>query len=83
MLARGARTLIAECTFLKDGELAARASKHMTAAEAGRAAAECGVERLALVHLGNERVIAAARDEAAAMFGGDILIPSDRDTLEV
>lgn len=83
VLAMGARTLITECTFLREGEMAARASRHMTAAEAGQAAADCGVERLALVHLGNDRVIAGARAEAAAAFAGAILIPSDGDALEV
>ncbi len=83
VLAKGARTLITECTFLKDGEAVARASRHMTAAEAGEAAADCGVGRLALVHLGNDMVIAGARDEAAAAFGGEIVIPSDGDLLEV
>ncbi len=82
-LARGARTLIAESTYLHAWETAARASKHMTALEAGQQAALCGVERLALVHLGTEHVIAAAGAEAAQAFSGEIQVPQDGDTLSL
>jgi ribonuclease Z len=82
-LGRGARTLITESTYLHGHELAARASKHMTALEAGQQAAECGVERLALVHLGAEQVIAAAGAEAAGAFTGEIVVPNDGDTLDL
>jgi ribonuclease Z len=80
-LGGGARTLIAECTYLHDHELAARASRHLTALEAGQQAAACGVARLALVHLGGDRVIAGAAAEAAQAFAGEIIIPEDGDTL--
>ena len=82
-LARGARTLITESTYLQGWELAARAAKHMTAYEAGQQAAECAVERLALVHLGGEQVIAAAGAEAAQVFGGEVIVPTDGDTLDL
>jgi len=82
-LGRGARALITECTYLAGWELAARAAKHMTADEAGQQAAECGVERLALVHLGGEPVIAAAGAEAARAFPGEIIVPHDGATLDL
>lgn len=80
-LGQGARTLITESTYLQGYELAARASKHMTAIEAGQQATECGVEQLVLVHLGAEQVIAAAGDEAGKVFSGEIIVPKDGDTL--
>jgi len=80
-LARGAQTLITECTFLHAGEPAARASRHLTALEAGQQAANCGVERLVLVHLGGDKVIGGAAAEAGRAFSGSILVPNDGDVL--
>ncbi len=80
---RGARMLITECTFLRTHEAAARASKHMTAFEAGQQAAICGVETLALVHLGGGWSVDEARNEVAASFSGSVLIPADGDIVEV
>ena len=57
------------------------AAKHMTAYEAGQQATECGVERLTLVHLGTEQVIAAAGAEAAQVFSGEVIVPKDGDIL--
>ncbi len=81
-LARGAHTLISECTFLRGAEAAARVSKHTTAFEAGQEATACGVERLALVHIGGWP-IAEARAEVAAAFSGEILFPNDGDEIAV
>jgi ribonuclease BN (tRNA processing enzyme) len=81
-LARGAHTLISECTFLRGAEAAARVSKHTTAFEAGQEATACGVERLALVHIGGWS-IAEARAEVAAAFSGEILFPNDGDEIAV
>ncbi len=81
-LARGANTLISECTFLRGAEVAARVSKHTTAFEAGQEAAACGVERLALVHIGGWP-IAEARAEVAAAFAGEVLFPNDGDEIAV
>jgi ribonuclease BN (tRNA processing enzyme) len=84
-LARGAKALVTECTYLHEGVSAARFSKHMTALEAGQQAAACEVETLGLVHLG----VAAgwttdvARAESAQAFHGTILTPSDGDTLDL
>lgn len=81
-LARDAKLLIAECTYPAGMEAAARAAKHLTAAEAGQAATECGAERLALVHLGPWPTN-TLRDQAARAFPGAILIPDDLNSIEV
>ena len=81
-LGAGVRLLIAECTYPAGMEPAARAAKHLTAAEAGQAAAECGAERLALVHIGPWPT-GTIRAQAAAAFRGDILIPNDLDSVEI
>lgn len=81
-LGRGVRLLIAECTYPAGMESAARASKHLTAAEAGAAAAECDAGRLALVHRGpwpTETI----REQVSAAFSGEILIPDDLQTVEL
>lgn len=81
-LGRGARLLIAECTYPANMEAAARAAKHLTAAEAGQAGAECGVRELALVHLGpwpSDTI----RSQVARAFSGTILIPNDLDSIEM
>jgi ribonuclease BN (tRNA processing enzyme) len=84
-LGKGARVLVTECTYLNEGAKYARVSRHMTALEAGQQAAVCGVETLALVHLGVAAgwTTDAARDEAAQAFSGTILTPSDGDDLTV
>ncbi|HEX8733175.1 MAG TPA: MBL fold metallo-hydrolase [Ktedonobacterales bacterium] len=84
-LGRQARVLIAECTTLEKNVAMARAAKHLTALEAGQAAAECGAESLALVHLGVAEgwSAAMASAEAAGAFGGPIITPQDGDALEL
>lgn len=81
-LGRGVRLLIAECTYPAGMEAAARTARHLTAAEAGQAAAECGVERLALVHRGPWPPD-TIREQAASAFSGAILIPDDLQTVEL
>lgn len=84
-LGRQARALITECTTLEKNVAMARASKHLTALEAGQQAAECGAESLALVHLGVAEgwSAAMASAEAAGAFTGPIITPQDGDTLEL
>lgn len=82
-LARGARMLITECTFLHADEHHARSSKHTTAVEAGQAAATSSVATLALVHLGIGDAIDEARAEASQSYSGEILIPDDGYVLDV
>ncbi|RCW46260.1 RNAse Z [Halopolyspora algeriensis] len=77
-LADGADLLVIEATFLaEDGSLADEYA-HLTAAQAGRVAAECGVRKLVLTHFSQryphpERF----RDEAAEQFGGEIVLAED------
>jgi ribonuclease Z len=84
-LARGARVLITECTFLRGHEQLARMTKHSTAYEAGEEAAQSGVSILALVHLGEGEGWSAeeAQAQAGLAFSGRILLPHDLDTLQV
>jgi ribonuclease Z len=83
-LAGGAHTLVHEATFLAaaaDGP----APGHSTARDAGEAAARAGVEQLILVHFLEETVedgTAPAR-EAAAVFGGSVVVGEDLATYRV
>lgn len=82
-LGQGARTLVTECTYLNDGVNYARTSRHTTALEAGQQASACGVETLALVHLGvaGGWTPEAACAEAAQAFSGAIIAPHDGDEM--
>jgi ribonuclease Z len=80
-LSQGATSLITECTFLGAQEAQARTSRHLTAYEAGRLASECGAERLALVHQGAPAE--SLQSEAMEVFGGQVIVPADLDTLDV
>ncbi|MEV7229398.1 ribonuclease Z [Polymorphospora sp. NPDC051019] len=77
-LAEEADLLVIESTFLSvDAALAAEVG-HLTAAQAGRVAAESGVRRLVLTHFSQrypdpERFAAEAREE----FGGDLVVADD------
>ncbi|MBT8224529.1 MAG: ribonuclease Z [Dactylosporangium sp.] len=77
-LAEDADLLVIEATYLRaDADLAA-AHGHLTAAQAARVAAECGVRRLVLTHF-SQRYDDPARfhAEAASAFDGEILIAED------
>lgn len=81
-LGQGTRMLITECTYPRAWEAGARMSKHMTAPETGKEAANCGAQTLALVHRGpwpDEEIWA----EVAEHFAGTILLPKDGDAIEV
>jgi ribonuclease Z len=76
-LARGADTLIHDATFA-EGDTA-RVGTHSTAAQAGEVAAQAGVRRLILAHLGaahHDRVARLA-DEAAACFSGVVEVAEE------
>lgn len=86
ILARGARTLITECTFLADEVAMARLSKHLTAREVGEIAQESGAARLAIVHLGvgeAPNFLERVRHEIAENYSGQLIIPSDGEVLKV
>jgi ribonuclease Z len=83
-LADRADLLVMESTFLsKYFDLATRYG-HLTARQAARVAAECGVRRLVLTHF-SERYpdIERYRDEAADEFGGDLVSAEDLDRIPV
>ncbi|MET9065333.1 ribonuclease Z [Streptosporangium sandarakinum] len=79
-LAEGVDLLVIESTFLSsEADLAARYG-HLTAAQAGRVAAESGVRRLVLTHV-SERYDAADEprftEEARLAFDGEVVLAHD------
>lgn len=71
MLASGANTLLAEASFQGEDK---PAPHHLTAAEAGGIAQQAGVERLILTHLMPTLDPQQSITEAAAVFGGDVMV---------
>lgn len=77
-LAEGADLLVIESTFLDEDAALARDYGHLTAAQAARVAAECGVRRLVLTHFsGRYPDPTRFHDEAAAVFDGDLVVAED------
>ncbi|MFD4252726.1 ribonuclease Z [Amycolatopsis thermoflava] len=77
-LAEDADLLVIESTFLSADAALATEYGHLTAAQAGRVAAECGVRKLVLSHFSQRYPDPEAfRAEAAASFGGEIVVASD------
>jgi len=85
-LAEDADLLVIESTFLDAHARLATEYGHLTAAQAGKIAAECGVRRLVLTHF-SERYRAEEQprfaEEAAAAYGGDIVLARDLDRVPV
>lgn len=83
-LAVGADLLVIESTFLtEDVDLAARYG-HLTARQAGSVAAECGVRTLVLTHFSQRYADPGRfREEAAAVFDGEIVVAADLDVVPV
>lgn len=77
-LAEAADLLVIEATFLsQDSDLAASYG-HLTARQAARVAAECGVRRLVLTHFSQRYTdMRQYQDEAAEVFDGDLVIAED------
>ncbi|HUK64902.1 MAG TPA: MBL fold metallo-hydrolase [Dongiaceae bacterium] len=78
-LARGARTLIHEATFLERDRPLGHLAAHSSAAEAGQVAARAGVERLILTHVGSayHDDVEALAAEARKHFDGDVLVAEE------
>jgi len=77
-LAEGVDLLVIEATYLDADAGFADEYGHLTAAQAGRVAAACGVRRLVLTHFSQRYDDAAAFGaEAAAHFAGDIVVAED------
>lgn len=79
-LADGADLLVIEATYLEQHAGLAEQNLHLTAAQAARVAKEAGARTLLLTHF-SERYTAKDderfRDEAAAVFGGEIVLAED------
>jgi ribonuclease Z len=77
-LADGADLLVIESTFLDTEAGLARDYAHLTAGQAARVAAECGVRTLVLTHFsGRYTDPRLFHDEAAAVFDGEIVVAED------
>jgi len=78
-LARGARTLVHEATYLERDRKPGKVVAHSTGAEAGDIAARAGVERLILTHVGAEYHddAGALAAEARGRFGGAVEVAEE------
>ncbi len=83
-LADGADLLVIESTYLSSESELARRFGHLTARQAARVAAECGVRKLVLTHF-SQRYLEPERfyEEAAEEFSGEIVVASDLSRLSV
>ena len=83
--AENADLLIHDATFAADNADRARSTAHSTGGEAGDIAARAGVDRLALTHISSRYGADASpiKREAEAEFGGEVLLASDGQTLEI
>jgi ribonuclease Z len=77
-LADGADLLVIESTYLDADAALAAEHGHLTAAQAARVAAECGVRTLVLTHFSRRYDDPARfRAEAEAVFDGELVIAED------
>jgi ribonuclease Z len=83
-LADGVDLLLIEATFLEADAALATEYGHLTAGQAARVAAECGVRTLVLSHF-SQRYADAGRfgEEAAEWFDGEIVVAEDLMTVRV
>ena len=83
-LSENADTLVIESTFLAEDTSLARDFGHLTARQAARVAAECGVRQLVLTHF-SQRYPDPARflEEAKAEFDGEIVVAEDLERVRV
>jgi ribonuclease Z len=83
-LAEGADLLVIESTFLHEDRDLAHRYGHLTARQAGRVAAQCGVRTLVLSHFSQRYADPARfRAEAADVFAGDVVVAADLDRVPV
>jgi ribonuclease Z len=77
-LAEGADVLVIESTYLTEDEGLAVAHGHLTAGQAARVAAECGVGTLVLTHFSQRYDDPSRfRREAEAFFDGEVVVAED------
>ncbi|PRY49797.1 ribonuclease Z [Geodermatophilus tzadiensis] len=83
-LAEGADLLVVEATFLAEDAALAERHGHLTARQAARVAAECGVRRLVLSHFSQRyRDPRRLEDEARAEYDGDLVVAADLQRVPV
>jgi len=85
-LAADADMLVCEATFADADARLAHDYGHLTAGQAGRIAAEAGARLLVLTHFSQRyetRPADLLRGEAAAVFGGEIVVADDLDRIPV
>ncbi|MEU4801294.1 ribonuclease Z [Actinosynnema sp. NPDC023587] len=83
-LADGADLLVVESTYLHVDERLATGHGHLTAAQAARVAAECGVRKLVLTHFSQRYTDPALfHAEAAEVFSGEVVVAADLDRVPV
>ncbi len=85
-LAEGADLMVCESTFLASDAALAPEYGHLTATEAGQIAAQSGVRTLVLTHFSQRYAHEDPRrfaDEAASVFGGEIVVAGDLDRIPV
>jgi len=83
-LADGVDLLVIESTYLDIDAALAAANAHLTAAQAAKVAAECGVRRLVLTHFSQRyEDLTAFGEEAAKHFDGDVLVARDLTRVDV
>lgn len=80
-LAREADLLVAEASWQDDDQ--ARPPIHLTAREAGEAAAKAGARRLVLTHIRPYLDRERSREEAASAFDGDLLVGAEGQRQEL
>ncbi|NUT95763.1 MAG: ribonuclease Z [Saccharothrix sp.] len=83
-LADRADLLVIESTFLHADERLAVEYGHLTARQAARVAAECGVRKLVLTHFSQRYTDPELfRAEAAEVFDGELVVAADLDRVRV
>ncbi|MER7007098.1 ribonuclease Z [Dactylosporangium sp. NPDC000555] len=83
-LADGADVLVIESTYLAEDEGPAVAHGHLTAGQAARVAAECGVGTLVLTHFSQRYDDPSRfRREAEAVFDGEVVVAEDLTRVKI
>jgi ribonuclease Z len=82
-LAADTDLLVCEATYLDADEELARRYKHLTAAQAGRIAAEAGARRLVLTHFSQRYGDPAVFAEQAGRYFDDVVVAQDLATVAV
>jgi ribonuclease Z len=85
-LAERADMLVCESTFADADAALAREYRHLTAGQAGRIAAESRARLLVLTHISqryDDEATERLAGEAAAAFGGEVVLASDLDRIPV